>query len=80
VGGWAESRHVINPDHFRYHREAHGGGTHLGRTANPDLEQDGALYLNEMLRRATNAMLRLAWMNTIIAVAALVIALIALLK
>lgn len=49
-------------------------------TSNADLQDDGALYLNEMLRRATNATLWLTRLNIFVAVAALVIALIALLR
>jgi len=46
----------------------------------PELEDGGQVHLNEIMRRATMAMLRLAWVNTVIASAALVIALVALLK
>src|SRR5262245_37515472 len=38
------------------------------------------VHYNELMRRATVAMLRLTWVNTLVAMAALVIALIALLK
>lgn len=47
----------------------------------PEVSEDGGqLHLNEIMRRATVAMLRLTWVNTLIALAALVIALVALLK
>jgi hypothetical protein len=44
------------------------------------LKDDGSLYLNEMIRRATMTMLRLTWLNTAVALVALVIALVALFK
>jgi hypothetical protein len=46
----------------------------------PEVADGGQVHLNEIMRRATVAMLRPAWVNTVIATAALVIALVALLK